>query len=139
MKTVIILRACSGAGKSTIADYIHNLTILSRKEATICCADDYFTDEKGNYNWDGAKINAAHVWCQQKFNVALAELVDTIIVSNTNTRESDVNHYHTIAIQHGYKVFVLTVENWHNGKDVHNVPDAAKTKMKEQLKQSIKL
>lgn len=138
MKTVYILRAVSGAGKSTVAEHIYDATIKSDDNAIICCADDYFTDENGKYNWKAEQIGMAHAWCKIKFENALEADVDTIIVSNTNTRESDVNHYRNLAISYGYIVFVLVVENWHNGKDVHNVPEDTKSKMKDQLRNSIK-
>ena len=139
MKTVYILRAVPGAGKSTVAEHIHNMALNSGRKSIICCADDFFIDEAGNYKWVAEKIGSAHVWCQNKYHTALFSDVDNIIVANTNTRARDVNSYHKLALDFGYTVFVLTVENWHNGKDIHNVPDEAKLKMAEQLKNSIKL
>jgi hypothetical protein len=93
----------------------------------------------GVYQYDELKIASAHMWCQQLFLENLKEGTDTVIVANTNTRESYVNLYRKLAIEHGYMVFVLTVENWHDGQDVHNVPEDVKTKMRESLIKSIKL
>lgn len=140
MKTVIILRGVPGNGKSTVADYIETLAVTSSsRSATICCADDYFIDDNGDYVYDRNKIHLAHEWCQKLFKCSLDIADDLIIVANTSTREKDVNTYRNMAIEYGYIVFVMTVENWHNGKDVHNVPEDVKDNMRNQLKQSIKL
>lgn len=133
--TVIILRGIPGNGKSTLAEYLNGLT----DDAVICCADDYFTDDKGNYNFDASKLFQAHRECSYKFEEAVKYSKPLVILANTNTRTSDVNNYREMAIFYGYRVFVLTVENWHGGKDVHNVPEEAKERMKKQLMASIKL
>ena len=135
MKNVYILRAVPGAGKSKLADEL----VSGKESSIICCADDYFTDADGNYLWYPEGLYPAHKWCQELFAENLADGTETIVVANTNTREKDVNAYRKLAIEAGYTVFVLTVENWHNGMDVHNVPEEAKEKMREQIKNSQKL
>lgn len=139
MKVVYILRAVPGAGKSTVADHIHDLCTKSGKTAMICCADDFFTDSDGNYIWDAERIGHAHLWCKKQFSEAIAEGINTIIVSNTNTQARDVKHYRNEATENGYIIFVITVENWHEGIDIHNVPDEAKERMSDQLQASIRL
>lgn len=129
-KEVYILRAIPGAGKSTLADSLGGV---------ICCADDYFMDQNGNYNFIQEKIGNAHGYCKYRFKEALANNAERIIVSNTNTEARDVAYYRGLALEAGYIVYVLTVENWHNGKDIHNVPDDVKEKMKIKLTNSIKL
>lgn len=136
-KTCIILRATPGAGKSTVADYIKNNNKYE-EHTSICCADDYFTDNLGSYNWDATKIGLAHIYCKNKFMSSLNDK-SSIIVSNTNINTSDVNWYRSRAIEAGYKVFVMTVENWHDGNDIHNVPVDVKDRMKYTLLNSIKL
>lgn len=133
-KIVIIVRGTSGNGKSSFADYIKSLY----KDVLICCADDYFTDKDGNYNWSLDKLPNAHMYCQNKFKQALLDEISLIIVANTSTREKDVNYYRNLAIEANYKVFVILLENWHNGTDIHNVPEETKERMKSQLKESIK-
>lgn len=139
MKSVYILRAVPGAGKSTVADEIHEAMTKSGRTALICCADDFHIDLDGNYNWSIDTVGHGHLWCKREFEEALQEGIDCIIVSNTNVITKDVTHYRNLAIEHGYMVFVLVVENWHNGKDVHNVPDEIKVKMKDQLVNSMRL
>lgn len=138
-KIVIILRGVPGCGKSTIAKYISSIGIYGGKTTTICTADDYFIDANGEYVYIANEIHNAHLWCQKLFQSAIDNADDLIIVANTSTRESDVKYYRDIALEYDYNVFVMTVENWHNGIDVHNVPIVVKDKMKNQLKNSIKL
>lgn len=138
-KTVIILRGVPGNGKSTLASLLATISTLANLKCEICCADDYFMDQDGAYKYDPEKIGGAHLWCQRKFHDALFNNVDLVIVANTSTRERDVNHYRKQAIEFDYKVFVLLVENWHQGIDLHNVPENVKQSMKEQLMNSIKL
>lgn len=134
-KTVYILRGCPGNGKSTLAEEL----CASNNSSVICSADDYFTDLDGNYNWVADQIGSAHKWCFNLFEENIKDETEIIVIANTNTRERDVNIYRNYAIENGYKVFVMTVENWHNGVNVHNVPLETIDKMKEQLKSSIKL
>lgn len=135
-KTVIIIRAVSGSGKSTFAEYLND---IFKGDAIICCADDYFMVD-GEYKFDFAKLGAAHSMCFYKYTVALeADHVQLIIVANTSTRETDVNRYRNEALAKDCMVFVTTLENWHNGIDVHNVPEESKENMKKQLLASIKL
>lgn len=136
--TLIILRGCPGSGKSSVASYLDNLSLLNKRSSVICCADDYFTNSIGNYNFDVSKLHVAHNTCKHKFFTSL-NIVQQIIVANTSTNTSDVNWYRNKAIESGYKVIVLTVENWHAGNDIHNVPEITKNKMKQQLIKSIKL
>jgi len=138
MKTVYILRSIPGAGKSTVAENIHNAVQNSGKESVICCADDFLIDENGEYKWTAETIGIAHLKCLQKFTVALNSATN-IIVSNTNIKTADVRTYKELAEAHGYTVFVLIVENWHNGTDVHNVSIPIKLKMVDDLKNNMKL
>lgn len=130
MKEVYILRAVPGSGKSMLADSLGGV---------ICCADDYFVDEAGNYNFDSTKLWQAHKDCRRKFSKAIEDGEHRIVVANTNVDRKDVEYYRDIATGAGYTVFVLVVENWHNGNDVHNVPQESKQRMADKLSRSIKL
>jgi hypothetical protein len=52
---------------------------------------------------------------------------DTIVVSNTSTRIKEFVEYKAYAEAHGYNVSVVIVENYHNNKSVHNVPEETMT------------
>ena len=109
-KDLIILRGLPGCGKTTLAEKIGK---------AVCSADDYFVDRKGNYNWNQKFIKKAHQWCQKKCERFMQKNVKTIIISNTNTTDNELNPYYKMAEKYGYSVFSVIVENRHNGKNLH--------------------
>lgn len=135
MKTVILLRSVSGAGKSTLAD------LLASNEGWVSvCADDYFTDASGNYNFDASKLGVAHAQCQELFMYWLTNTdAECIIVANTNTKERDFAFYEKAAKEHGAMFVSLIVENRHGNSDVHQVPSFAKEHQAMNIMNSIKL
>lgn len=132
-KRTILLRAVSGAGKSTFANLI-------APNSAICCADDYFTDSNGNYNFEPSKLGAAHKSSQEKFlKLCDDETTETIVVANTNTKESDFNFYIRESEKRGMMVFSLVLENRHGGKNVHNVPEETLFRQEQNIKNTLKL
>jgi predicted kinase len=133
--TIILLRAVAGAGKSTLAN------ILAENEGyVVVCADDYFTDASGNYNFDASKLGAAHQQCQELFMYWLNHTdAKCIIVANTNTKERDFSFYENAAKEHGAMFISLIVENRHGNTDVHNVGDLIRKRQEDNLKNSLKL
>lgn len=132
-KRVVLIRAVSGAGKSTFASYL-------APDSCICCADDFFTDEVGNYNFDASKLGQAHKACQDKYLKLLDDpLVDDIIVSNTNTKESDYKFYLEEAEKRNIVVFSLVLENRHGGSNIHGVPLEVLERQEQNIKNSLKL
>jgi len=91
---VIIMRGCSGSGKST---YIKK---YMSADDYVVSNDDYFLND-GVYVWDLSKINDAIDACVGAFIFALVDAVDedlgTIWVDNTNTRPEAWNIYTQIA------------------------------------------
>jgi predicted kinase len=133
MRKLILIRAVSGAGKSTFAK-------IFAPDSCICCADDFFTDEEGNYNFDASKLGQAHKACQDKYLELLdSPFADTIVVSNTNTKESDYKFYLDEAEKRGIMVFSLVLENRHGNKNIHNVPDHVLERQEQNIKNSLKL
>lgn len=135
MKTVILLRGVSGSGKSTLAD------ILTTKVGWVSvCADDYFTDENGVYNFDASLLGKAHRECKHKFMLALFDSnVQGIVVANTNTKEADFSFYETNA-KFADAVFIsLVVENRHGNKDIHGVPENVREMQEKNILESLRL
>ena len=133
MRKLILIRAVSGAGKSTFAKTF-------APDSCICCADDYFTDEQGNYNFDVSKIGQAHKACQEKYlSLIDSSSADTIVVANTSTKESDYKFYLDEAEKRGIMVFSLVLENRHRNKNIHNVPDHVLERQEQNIKNSLKL
>jgi predicted kinase len=119
---LFLVRGLPGSGKSTFASHIWN-------EYAICEADKFFYDKEGNYNFDGSKIKQAHAWCKNEVEVRMKDhqinqqFYPEIVVSNTFTQEWEMKDYYELAEKYGYKVVSLIVENRHDGKNVHGVPE----------------
>lgn len=132
MKTLTLLRGLPGSGKSTFANLITN-------EFSICEADKFFTDKKGNYNFDATKLSQAHKWCKDeveirmKDNQANSQFYPEIVVSNTFTQEWEMEEYYKLAEKYGYMVFSIIVENRHGGINEHNVPEEKLEQMKHRF------
>lgn len=99
MKQVIIMIGVSGSGKSTKArEYCSEYPALS---SVICSADDFFLDNEGNYNFDASKLGRAHDACFKKFQDALKNDIDVIVVDNTNLLVSSIRPYVEAANAYG--------------------------------------
>lgn len=119
MKSLYLLRGLPGAGKSTLAKKLGEVYYE---------ADMYFTNESGQYIFNGADIKKAHEWCQNQVQLAMilnhtSGLNESIVVSNTFTQEWEMEAYYKLAETYDYRVFSLIVENRHGGENLHNVPE----------------
>ena len=123
MKNLFLIRGLPGSGKSTLAASLSNIRIE---------ADQFFM-EGGNYHFDRAKIGEAHAWCQNRTKAYMEMNQSSIAVSNTFTQEWEMEPYHKMAEEHGYQVFSIIVENRHEGKNVHGVPDEVLENMKNRF------
>ncbi|MGV3666796.1 MAG: AAA family ATPase [Leptospira bouyouniensis] len=128
-KTLLLLRGIPGSGKSTFANQI-----ASTNGAPIFSIDSYFENEKGEYNFDFSKNHLAYKECESKTKLALEKGIPFIIVDNTFTLEWELKPYEDMAKTFGYLCFVVTVENRHGGKNVHQIPEGQIEKMKAKFK-----
>lgn len=122
MKKVIIMRGCSGSGKST---YAATSLIKHLVPTTICSADHFWVDKEGNYNFDPTKLNEAHAECYQHFVRALENETHLVIVDNTNTTLAEIAPYLTHAKYMNYEVEIVRCTcNWKTAakRNIHNVP-----------------
>jgi predicted kinase len=133
MKTLYIIRGVPGSGKSTFAKELVGADFL------VCEADKYFVDREGNYKFDGSKLKEAHEWCRDRVETFMEDSLlndqfyRRIAVSNTFTREWEMQAYVDLAEKYGYRVFSVIVENRHGSSNVHGVPDEVIEKMKERF------
>lgn len=132
---VYLIRGVSGCGKNFFADSIKQLY----PGAIVCSADDYFTDEKGNYNFNPAELGAAHGQCRNKFEQALINKNKVVIVCNTNVNEKHFGFYLQKAGEYKYKVISLVIERRHDGWNTHNVPPETLERQKNSIIESLKL
>ena len=124
-KLLYICRGISGSGKSTFAK-------------TLGCpvyeADQYFVDSETNeYKFDPTKLKLAHKWCQLRVEHNMEDGVEKIAVANTFTQEWEMESYFELAKKYNYTVFTIIIENRHNGKNVHNVPEDKIQQMKNRF------
>ena len=129
MKILYILRGVPGCGKSTVAKTLSD---------NVCEADNYFRKD-GVYQFDPTKLGEAHAYCRNLCELLMEQAVPKIVVSNTNTTHKEFVPYVNLAEEYGYTVFIMTVENYHNGQNSHGVPPEKIEVMKTRLKNSITL
>ncbi len=135
-KVLVLLRGLPGSGKSSFANLIWSSFV-------ICEADQFFYDAEGNYNFDPSKLKEAHKYCRDKVesfmldNEKNPQFYPEIIVSNTFTREWEMEEYFKLANKYGYKVVSLIIENRHGGKNVHGVPDSKINEMRNRFEISL--
>lgn len=115
MHNLILLRGLPGSGKSTAAKLF--------KDAPHYEADLYFMDAGGNYTFDASKIKDAHNFCRHGVADAMKDGYPVIVVSNTFTQEWEMENYYLLAENLGYRVTSMIVENRHDGKNLHGVPE----------------
>lgn len=129
---LILLRGIPGSGKSTIGEIILQTTQQQQKP-DVLSADNFFVDDKGNYNFDSTKLKEAHNLCQQKCAERMRLEFSRIVVANTFTQEWEMEPYFEMAKRYGYRVHTLIVENRHGSKNLHNVPDDKLEQMKDRF------
>ena len=132
-RTLILVRGVPGCGKSTFKDYIkYDVHVEADKYFETYFEDktyketwDYFKEEGTLYN---KHLYLAHKQCYELVEKSMQE-DKTIVVTNTNIKQTDINKYYKIAKEYDYKVISLILENRHNGQDIHNVPKDVKQNM----------
>jgi predicted kinase len=113
-KTLILLRGLPGSGKSTTAKLFDT---KAHYEA------DMFFMKDGIYEFDASKLKMAHNWCSIQTQKSMVDDEPLIVVSNTFTQEWEMDLYYELAKNHNYRVVSMIVENRHDGKNEHGVPD----------------
>ena len=126
-KILYLLRGLPGSGKSTLAKLLSSGSGPTHYEA-----DMYFM-QNGTYEFDGSKLKNAHEWCRDMVYMDMLKEVPVIAVSNTFTQEWEMVTYYNLAKEHGYRVFSLIVENRHDGKNSHGVPEDKLQAMKDRF------
>jgi predicted kinase len=115
---LILLRGLPGSGKSTLAKLLSE----DGKYPTHSI-DEYFTDQKtGEYRFDFQKNHLAYKNCEENTEKSLSKRIQKIFIDNTFTIEWELEPYFQLAQKHTYAIFVITVENRHNGVNVHEIP-----------------
>lgn len=129
-KSLILLRGLPGAGKSRLAK------LLSENgKYPVFSVDDYFTDSKTQeYNFDYKKNHLAYKHCEDCVRKEAERGTSKIFSDNTFILSWEMEPYFQIASEFEYTIFVITVENYHNGKNVHSIDDESLKKMASKYK-----
>ena len=128
MPALILLRGLPGAGKTELAK------VLASEKWPMHSVDDYFTDEKGNYEFRFAENHQAYRQCLEHTEASMQSGTEKIFVHNTFTMDWEIEPYFELAKKHGYQVHVLTVENWHGQQNMHGVSREQLQKMAEKYR-----
>ncbi|WYV99486.1 ATPase [Pseudomonas phage vB_PpuM-NoPa] len=126
-----LVRGLPGSGKSTFAEKLSSALGYDHYEA-----DDYHYKWNGHtwvYDWKPENVQAAHRYCQDMCRRSMSEGDEAVIVSNTFTTAKEMEPYLAMALEFGYRVTSLVVENRHGGVNIHNVPQATLDKMRNRF------
>ncbi len=126
MKTLYIVRGLPGSGKSSLAKKVTEL---------VYSADDFFTNKKGEYNFNAKLLGKAHEWCWGKVRDAMFIGAEAVAVANTFTQAWEAERYYQIAEEYGYSVFVIECQN--DFGNVHDVPQESIDAMKERWEKDL--
>ena len=136
MGDLILVRGVPGSGKTTIADMLS-----SYGRSVLFCTDDLFMVD-GEYKFDPSKLSEYHAvtvdkvrdsMIDEKYDDECFHSYDTIIVHNTFTQKWEMDPYLELAKKYDWKVHTIIVENRHESKSVHGVPEEAINRMKERF------
>jgi len=123
-QSLILLRGLPGSGKSTLAH------LLSENgKYPVLSIDSYFTNEAGKYNFEFQKNYLAYKNCEEQTKFQMQKSAEKIFIDNTFTMEWEMEPYFKLASEFNYKIFVITVENRHGGKNVHGISQEQLEKM----------
>jgi uridine kinase len=128
---LILLRGLPGSGKTTLGEVILQSNQGARPD--IISADNYFMDDKGNYNFDPTKLKEAHNNCQQICADRMRLEFSKVVVANTFTEEWEMKPYFEMAERYNYRIHTIIVENRHGGENIHGVPKEKLQQMKDRF------
>ena len=107
-KIVIINRAISGSGKTTITNCI--LKKLQENKLTVVShSTDYFFMVEEKYIFDFNKLKDYHNQNLENFQKSIKNNLDVVICDNTNIAPWETEPYIKIAREYNYKILIITL------------------------------
>lgn len=130
LASLILIRGLPGSGKTSLAK-----TLSENGKYPVFSIDDYFTDhESGEYKFDHLSNHLAYAACEEKTKASMEKKQEKIFVDNTFTLEWEMSPYFHLAKEYGYRLYVITVENRHGGKNIHSISQEQIEKMASKYK-----
>jgi predicted kinase len=129
-RSLILLRGLPGSGKSTLA-----LVLSEEGRYPVHSIDSYFTNpQTGEYVFAFDKNHLAYAQCEQQTRNSMLQGVEKIFVDNTFTLDWEMEPYFKLAAEFNYRLFVITVENYHGQPNIHGTTPDQLSKMAEKYK-----
>ena len=105
-RTVIVMRAVSGSGKTTMSRIITSTLEQAGLKVGIHSTDDFFMVE-GRYKFDIMKLAAFHKQNLKNFIKDLQNDIDVVICNNMNLLPWQSEPYTNAAREYGYQIIFL--------------------------------
>lgn len=127
----------SGSGKSTRSRELTRYYLDRGENVYILSADDYWLMlGRGYYRYQADKISEAHLWNLRRFQKAIQDPSDKIIIiDNTNLERRSMVKYAIPAYESGYEVENVVIKPLDNHvmweRNSHDVPYETICKMTE--------
>jgi len=97
--------------------------------------DRYFTNQQtGEYVFEFDKNHLAYKQCEELTKLEMQKGTEKIFVDNTFTLDWEMEPYFKLAAEYNYRLFVITVENYHGQKNTHGINEEQLKKMAEKYK-----
>ncbi|MDO6683845.1 MULTISPECIES: hypothetical protein [unclassified Agarivorans] len=127
MKYLYIVRGPFGSGKTEFAKTI--------TENVVSCWDYY--SQYGQNKWNEELKPHADEYCRSSVSEFMEQGANTIAVTNSFSKSSDLDFYIEAAKQHQYKVFTLVMENQNSEEYKRDAPEDVVLKQIINLKNSV--
>lgn len=107
-KIVIINRAISGSGKTTITNCVLIEMLSNKLTVSAHSTDDFFMVEE-KYIFDFDKLKTYHKQNLENFQKSIKRNLDVVICDNTNISPWETEPYIKIAREYNYKILIITL------------------------------
>lgn len=135
MNLLILIRGVPGAGKSTLAELIHDSRMSIGKESAWLEADQFFIQPDGTYKFDKARIQDAHAWCKERTKLFMSLGTPQVIVSNTFCQDWQIEPYYRLALKFEYRVQEIILRSEFGS--IHNIPEETMEKFRKNFKKEV--
>ncbi|PJC87204.1 hypothetical protein CSW98_04695 [Vibrio sp. HA2012] len=127
MKNLYIIRGPFGTGKTEFARII--------TDNVVSCWDYYA--RYGKNQWDKNLKPHSDEYCRTSVKDMMDKGTETIAVTNSFSKNEDLDYYYDLAEKHDYKVFCMVMNNRDTAEFKRNAPDEEVARQIALLKSNI--